>query len=94
MTVRNWIAYLVAGTALWTVAIGFLSGQLPLDPMPDLGFIVGYTIPFCGVALLPSALIALLVLALTHKSGLAMRVWTFLSSIVAIFFALGSFVVA
>ena len=60
----------------------------------SLGFIVGYTIPFCGVALLPSALIALLVLALTRKSALAMRVWTFLSSILAIFFALGSFVVA
>lgn len=94
MTVRSWIAYLFAGTALWTVAVGFLSGQLPTDPLPDLGFIVGYTIPFCGVALLPSALIALMALGLTRKASVAMRVWTFLASLLAILFALGSFIVS
>jgi hypothetical protein len=94
MTVRSWIAYLVAGTALWAVAIGFVSGLLPTDPLPGLGFIVGYAIPFSGAALLPSALIALVVLALTRKTNVAMRVWTFLASLLAIFFALGAFLVA
>ncbi|WP_212525528.1 hypothetical protein [Actibacterium sp. MT2.3-13A] len=94
MTVRSWITYLIGGTALWMVAVGFLSGQLPTDPLPDIGYIVGYTIPFCGVALLPSALIGLLALALTRKTGVALRIWTFLASLLAIFLGLGSFIVA
>ena len=94
MTVRSWIAYLFAGTALWAVAIGFLSGLLPSDPLPGLGYIVGYTIPFSGAALVPSALIALVVLALTRKAQAAMRVWTFAASLLAICFSMGAFMVA
>lgn len=94
MTVRSWIAYLFAATALWAVVIGFLSGLLPTDPLPGPGFIVGYMIPFSGAALAPSALIALLAWALTRKPNVAMRVWTFMASLLVICFSLGAFMVA
>lgn len=91
MTIRNQSAFLVIGTAVWLVAISFVSGLIPTSPLPELTFIAGLILGLCAVALVPSGAVALVSFLVSRRAQKAMRLWALLASLSAIFLALGCF---